>query len=106
MPRIKPLIRPDPRAVAVLTEIGGGRAALQITQGELAREGYLDSGERIFTERDIEVLPYRIRSFQKARRDSDERLFVRSTVCWPAKYVEMACPAVVPLYEEIRGLIG
>lgn len=37
MPRVKPLIRPDPRATAVLNEIGGGMAALRITQGELAR---------------------------------------------------------------------
>lgn len=73
-----------------------------VTQGELAREGYLDSGERIFTERDIEVLLYRIRSFQKARRDSDERLFVRSTVCWPESYVKMACPVLLPLYSEIK----
>lgn len=38
MPKVKKLgFAPDPRAIAVLTEIGGGRAALQITQGELAR---------------------------------------------------------------------
>lgn len=37
MPRVKPLIRPDPRATAILNEIGGGMAALRITQGELAR---------------------------------------------------------------------
>ena len=42
MPRVKPLIRPDPRATAILTEIGGGRAALQITQGELARRAGID----------------------------------------------------------------
>ena len=42
MPRVKPLIRPDTRATAVLTEIGGGRAALQITQGELARRAGID----------------------------------------------------------------
>ncbi len=42
MPRTKPLIRPDPRAVAVLTEIGGGKTALQITQGELARRAGID----------------------------------------------------------------
>lgn len=42
MPRIKPLIRPDPRATAILTEIGGGRAALQITQGELARRAGIE----------------------------------------------------------------
>lgn len=50
-----------------------------VTPDEMSRPGYLDSGER---------------------------LFVRSTVCWPAKYVEMACPSVVPLHEEISGLIG
>ena len=37
MPRVKPLIRPDPRATAILNEIGGGMAAMRITQGELAR---------------------------------------------------------------------
>lgn len=38
MPRVRKLgCRPDPRATAVLTEIGGGMKALQITQGELAR---------------------------------------------------------------------
>lgn len=76
-----------------------------VSPGEIARVGYLDSGERIFRERGIEVLPYRIRSFQKARRDSDEQLFVRSTLCWPARYVDLACPDLVPSYRTIRGLL-
>lgn len=38
MPRVRRLgVRADPRATAVLNEIGGGMAALRITQGELAR---------------------------------------------------------------------
>ena len=37
MPKTKPLIRPDPRATDTLARIGSGRAALKITQGELAR---------------------------------------------------------------------
>lgn len=74
-----------------------------VTPGELSRPGYLDSGERLFTDRGIEVLPHRIRSFQKARRDSDERLFVRSTVCWPERYVDIACPDLVPTYRTIKG---
>ena len=37
MPRVKPLIRPDPRAVAILEEIGGTLAVMKITQNELAR---------------------------------------------------------------------
>lgn len=38
MPKVRKLgCRPDPRETAVLSEIGGGMAALKITQGELAR---------------------------------------------------------------------
>ena len=37
MPRVKPLIRPDPRKTAVLAEIGSIKAALNLSQGELAR---------------------------------------------------------------------
>lgn len=37
MPRVKPLIRPDPRAVAVREEIGGTMAVMRISQNELAK---------------------------------------------------------------------
>lgn len=37
MPRVKPLLKPDPRQVAVLEEIGGTLAVMKITQNELAR---------------------------------------------------------------------
>ncbi len=37
MPRIKPIIKQDPRATAVLEEVGGTMAAMHITQNELAR---------------------------------------------------------------------
>jgi len=36
MPRVKPLIRPDPWKIEILSEIGGGMKALGITQNELA----------------------------------------------------------------------
>lgn len=70
---------------------------------DLKRPGYLDSGEWVFLSRGVDVLPQRIKSFQKAKRDSDERLFVKSTVCWPQRYVEMSCPTVVDLYRELKG---
>lgn len=38
MPRVKPLIRPDPRRTAVLAEIGGIRAALHLSQRGLAEK--------------------------------------------------------------------
>lgn len=37
MPRVKPLIRPDPEEIKLLKEIGGIMAALEISQKELAR---------------------------------------------------------------------
>ena len=37
MPRVKPLVKPDPRSIAVLEEIGGTMVALKLTQNELAR---------------------------------------------------------------------
>ena len=76
-----------------------------VSPAEIARPGYLESGERVFTEHGIEVLPQRVKTFLKARRDSDERLFVRSTVCWPGRYVEMACPGLESLYMTIKGRV-
>lgn len=74
-----------------------------VSPEDLKRKGYLESGEEIFVKNGIEVLPQRVKSFAKAKRDSDERLFVKSTVCWPERYVEMACPRVVDLYQELKG---
>ena len=42
MPRVKPLIRPDPRKTAVLVEIGSIKAALNLSQGELARRAKIN----------------------------------------------------------------
>lgn len=70
---------------------------------DIKRKGYLESGEEIFVKNGIEVLPQRVKSFAKAKRDSDERLFVKSTVCWPERYVEMACPQLVGLYGELKS---
>jgi cellulose biosynthesis protein BcsQ len=74
-----------------------------VSVDDVKRPGYLDRGEEIFKRFGIEVLPQRIKSFVKAKRESDERLFVKSTVCWPQRYVEMACPQVIDLYRELKG---
>lgn len=43
MPRVRRLgTRADPRAVSVLSEIGGGKTALHITQSELARRAGIE----------------------------------------------------------------
>lgn len=74
-----------------------------VSLDDIKRPGFLDGGEDVFRRYGIEVLPQRIKSFVKAKRESDERLFVKSTVCWPQRYVEMACPRVIDLYRELKG---
>lgn len=37
MPRVKPLIKPDPRETAIREEIGSAMAVMRITQKELAK---------------------------------------------------------------------
>lgn len=74
-----------------------------VSAEDIRRSGYLESGEVIFRQNGVEVLPERVKTFQKAKRDSDERLFVKSTVCWPERYVEMACPELPKLYMDIKN---
>lgn len=38
MPRVKPLLKPDPRSVSVIEEIAGTLAVLRISQNELAKQ--------------------------------------------------------------------
>ena len=60
-------------------------------------------------EKDVEFLqqygvsfsPVRIKHFRKATQTTDEKCFVRSTICWPEKYVNLWCPELVTLFEEI-----
>lgn len=73
-----------------------------VTSAELSRKGFLDVGEIVFNRMGVPVMPARIRQFAKARRDSSGSLFVRSTLCWPEKYIQMACPALVKLYEGLK----
>lgn len=45
--------------------------------------------------------PTRIKHFRKASQTSEDQCFVRSTVCWPDKYVRLWCPELISLFEEI-----
>lgn len=73
-----------------------------VTAAELGMPGLFNVGNIIFDRYGIEVLEPKIRSFVKARRDSSQKLFVRSTVCWPERYIEMACPSLKELYAELK----
>lgn len=48
----------------------------------------------------------RIKDFNKAAEDPDVRCFVRNTLCWPERYVQMFCPELVDLFEEIITFLG
>lgn len=76
-----------------------------VTIEDIRRPGYLDSGETIFKKYGIEVLPERVKTFQKAKRDSSTHLFVKSTVCWPERYVEIACPELPLLYLHLKNIL-
>ena len=45
--------------------------------------------------------PVRIKHFRKATQTTEDQCFVRSTVCWPDKYVRLWCPELITLFEEI-----
>ena len=73
-----------------------------ISSAEVARKGFLELGELLFQRIDVPVMKDRIKNFAKARRDSSEILFVRSSVCWPERYIELACPQLISLYENLK----
>ena len=69
----------------------------------LAHEGLMREGEEVFTSNGFEVLPERIKTFAKAEQGSTDKLFVCSSLCWPQRYVEMACPELPALYADLKG---
>lgn len=48
----------------------------------------------------------RIKDFNKATEDSNVQCFVRNTLCWPDRYVEMYCPELVDLFEDVISFLG
>ena len=73
-----------------------------VSSADIVRPGYLDAGETPFIKDGLKFYPERIKSFQRAKRDSDWMLFVRSTVCFPTRYVELACPELIPFYQHVK----
>ena len=56
----------------------------------------------LFTSRGIDVAGERIGDMTIFRRDSDTWHFIKSTACWPEENIRLMCPALIPLFEEIR----
>lgn len=53
----------------------------------------------------VSYSPVRIKHFKKASQATDKQCFVRSTICWPDKYVRMWCPELIELFEEISKVL-
>lgn len=73
-----------------------------VPKADIDRKGYLEVGEEVYTSRGIPVHPTRIKSFVKAKKEAEDRLFVRNTVCWPQRYVELACPELPLFYADLK----
>lgn len=47
----------------------------------------------------------RIKAFNKATQAADVNCFTRTTICWPKRYIEMACPELKNLFKEIVDIL-
>lgn len=93
--------------VANAVHIVGCKSAMfwnSLSQNDIKMESGLKTFENnILRDYGIEFLPERIKFFQKATRGADVNLFVRNTVCWPEEYVQLACPELPRLYQDIKN---
>lgn len=62
-------------------------------------------GERPFAERGMDVMGEMVRDIRKFSRDSSEMAFIRSTLCFPGRYINMWSPAIIPFLEALKTRI-
>ena len=62
-------------------------------------------GAEPFLSRGFPVMDEMIRDIRKFSRDSSERTFIRSTLCFPDRYVNMWIPTLIPFLEALRARI-
>ena len=74
----------------------------KLSSEDVKRTWYLDLCEKIFKDHGYEIHPMRLKAYAKTVRDSDKKLFVKSTLCWPDRYVDMACPGLKGFYEDLK----
>ena len=62
-------------------------------------------GAEPFLSRGMEVMDESVRDIRKFSRDSSEMAFIRSTLCFPVRYVNKWSPAIIPLLEALKARI-
>ena len=65
----------------------------------------LQPAEESMKKAGLKYLKSKIKNFSKATQTADTRCFVRNTLCWPERYIEMACPEIISLLEEIKEIL-
>lgn len=65
----------------------------------------IDRMNAVFRAKGVPILPHGIRQIKKFSRDSNERLFVRSTMCFPERYVHIWCPTLMDFLESAKEFI-
>ena len=62
-------------------------------------------GAEPFLSRGLPVMDEVLRDIRKISRDPSEMSFVRSTLCFPVRYVNKWSPAIIPFLEALKGRI-
>ena len=62
-------------------------------------------GAEPFAARGMEVMAESVRDIRKFSRDSSEMAFIRSTLCFPVRYVNKWSPAIIPFLEALKTRI-
>ena len=62
-------------------------------------------GAEPFVSRGMDVMDEAVRDVRIISRDSSEMAFVRSTLCFPTRYVNMRSASIIPFLEALKGRI-
>ena len=62
-------------------------------------------GAEPFASRGMDVMAESVRDIRKFSRDSSEMAFIRSTLCFPVRYVNKWSPAIIPFLEALKRRI-
>ncbi len=78
------------------------RVSLSESKGSGKR---FEKGAIPFTSRGMDVMEETLRDIRKISRDPSEMAFIRSTLCFPVRYVNKWSPAIIPFMEALKGRI-
>ena len=67
--------------------------------------GRFRRGAEPFASRGMDVMDLVVRDIRKMSRDPSEMAFIRSTLCFPVRYVNQCSPAIIPFLEALKTRI-